>query len=108
MPKYLDPKADKADYSEIELEAYDRYWDAVSVERTLKAGAYNEGIEKGMEKGVQVGEATLLIRQLQRRFGQLSKHDLERIAQADANTLLLWGEKMLDATILTDVFDESA
>ncbi|MCX7116632.1 MAG: hypothetical protein NTW94_01735 [Legionellales bacterium] len=51
MSRYLDPKADKeavsiteqSAYSPTELDAYDRFWDAVSTEKTLKAGAYAEG-----------------------------------------------------------------
>ena len=34
---------EQAAYSPAELDAYDRFWDAVSTEKTLKAGAYAEG-----------------------------------------------------------------
>lgn len=34
-------------YSSAELDAYDRFWDAVSTEKTLKAGAYADGRADG-------------------------------------------------------------
>ncbi len=53
------------------------------------------------------GEATLLKRQLQRRFDKIPSEYIQRIAQADAQTLLEWGEKILDAKTLEDVFNIS-
>lgn len=47
--------AEEAGYSAAELASYERYWDAVSTERTLKADAYGEGLEKGLEKGEAIG-----------------------------------------------------
>src|SRR3990167_11501288 len=41
---------EQAAYSPAELDAYDRFWDAVSTEKTLKAGAYAEGEARGIEK----------------------------------------------------------
>ena len=66
-----------------------------------------EGIQKGMQRGVQQGEAAILTRLLQRRFGKLPTKYAQRIAQADAQTLLEWGEKILDAKTLDDVFNIS-
>src|SRR3989338_851172 len=37
---------EQAAYSPAELDAYDRFWDAVSTEKTLKAGAYAEGKDR--------------------------------------------------------------
>jgi len=42
---------EQAAYSPSELEAYDRFWDAVSTEKTLKAGAYAEGKAEGKAEG---------------------------------------------------------
>jgi len=47
--------ARESGFSLGELEAYDRYWDAVRVERTLMSGKYAEGLEKGLEKGREDG-----------------------------------------------------
>ena len=47
--------AEVAAYSTDELRAYDRYWDAVSTEKTLISGKLEEGFQKGMEKGMEKG-----------------------------------------------------
>ena len=44
-------------FSDAELRAYDKFWDSVSVERTLLDDRYQKGIEKGMEKGMKQGIA---------------------------------------------------
>ena len=78
--KYLDPKADLTEinsntqeiptdllnnpeietaveelkisgFTEAELRAYDKFWDSVSVERTLLDDRYQKGKEEGMEEG---------------------------------------------------------
>ena len=38
-----------------ELRAYDKFWDSVSVERTLLDDRYQKGMEKGIEKGMKQG-----------------------------------------------------
>ena len=43
-------------FTDAELRAYDKFWDAVSVERTLQYDSYQQGMEKGMEKGMAKGE----------------------------------------------------
>ena len=63
-----------------------------------------EGIEKGMEKDRVEGEATLLLRLLERRFGPLPAAIRQRVAAADAETLLAWGERVLDADSLDEVW----
>lgn len=42
--------AEEAGFSKGELHAYERYWDAVSTEKTLMSGLMDEAMEKGMEK----------------------------------------------------------
>ena len=37
-------------FSDAELWAYDKFWDSVSVERTLIDDSYQKGIEKGMNQ----------------------------------------------------------
>jgi len=66
-----------------------------------------EGIEQGREQGVQQGEARLLLRQLTARFGALPEPTRERVAAADAETLLVWSERVLSATSLDEVFGDS-
>ena len=39
-------------FSDAELRAYDKFWDSVSVERTLLDDRYQKGMEEGIEKGM--------------------------------------------------------
>ncbi|HVV69533.1 MAG TPA: Rpn family recombination-promoting nuclease/putative transposase [Gammaproteobacteria bacterium] len=47
--------AEEAGYTSSELEAYDKYWDAVSTEKTLISGFYESGLQKGLETGREEG-----------------------------------------------------
>ena len=38
-------------FTDAELRAYDKFWDSVSVERTLLDDRYQKGKEEGIEKG---------------------------------------------------------
>ena len=62
------------------------------------------GIEKGMQQGLQQGEAALIERQLNRRFGQLSAETLARLQTATLEQLEQWSCNILDAKHLEDVF----
>ncbi len=42
-------------FTDAELWAYDKFWDSVSVERTLIDDSYQKGKEEGMEKGIEKG-----------------------------------------------------
>jgi len=42
-------------YTKAELEAYDKYWDTIRVERTLIADAEAKGEQIGIQKGEQIG-----------------------------------------------------
>ena len=44
-------------FTDAELRAYDKFWDSVSVERTLLDDRYQKGMEEGMEKGMEKGRA---------------------------------------------------
>ncbi len=63
-----------------------------------------KGERKGEQKGEQKGEAKLLMRLLTRRFGELSTALHAKITAADINALEKWGELILDARTLEDVF----
>lgn len=59
MSRYLDPKSDLAEesaYTPSELAAYDKYWDAISIEKTLLRSAKNDGIAIGIEQGIAIGK----------------------------------------------------
>ncbi|MBF0625320.1 MAG: DUF4351 domain-containing protein, partial [Magnetococcales bacterium] len=71
----------------------------------LEAGQ-RAGLQKGWQEGRQEGEAALLQRLLQRRFGSLPGWVPERLHSADQATLESWGDRVLDAHTLDDVFRE--
>jgi hypothetical protein len=60
--------------------------------------------QKGIEKGIEKGEALLLQRLLVRRFGALPHHVLEQIATATADQIEIWGDRVLEATTLEAIF----
>jgi hypothetical protein len=66
-----------------------------------------EGLEKGraegLTEGLMKGEAALLLRQLERRFGALPTEVRARVAAADTAALEAWGLRVLDAGSLEDV-----
>lgn len=64
------------------------------------------GIEKGLQQGRQEGEQTLLLCQIKQKFGSIPKHYLQKIKQADAELLLKWGQHILAAEKLEDVFQD--
>ena len=70
-----------------------------------KEESLREGRKKGLREGRREGEAALLLRQLARRFGPLSPAVEERVRSADAEQLLDFGERFVDATDLEEVFD---
>ena len=43
-------------FTDAKLRAYDKFWDSVSVERTLLDDRYQKGMEEGMEKGRAEGK----------------------------------------------------
>ncbi|MBF0427900.1 MAG: DUF4351 domain-containing protein [Magnetococcales bacterium] len=60
--------------------------------------------EEGQKEGREEGEAKIILRQLTRRFGPLPSAIQEKIAQANAESLELWGDRVLDADSLENVF----
>jgi hypothetical protein len=60
--------------------------------------------EEGRQEGRQEGGADLLTRQLERKFGGVDEAVRDRIAHADSNRLVTWGERVLTAQSLEEVF----
>jgi predicted transposase/invertase (TIGR01784 family) len=83
--------AEEAAYTEPELAAYDKYWDAVSSERTLMSGSFDsgktEGIKIGKAEGIEIGEAK-----------GIEKGRAEVRAQAQQEKLII-ARKLLDKGI---------
>ena len=104
--KYLDFIDIYADLADNERERYKQQYPE---ENETMAGivqtARDEGIEQGMRRGRVDGERALLQRQLLRRFGSLTAEVSERVSAASAADLEAWGDKVLDADTLDDVFN---
>lgn len=60
--------------------------------------------QKGIEKGIEKGEALLLQRLLVRRFGALPNEVVNRIATATSEQIETWGDRVLDAVTLDEIF----
>ncbi|XSG84191.1 MAG: DUF4351 domain-containing protein [Methylohalobius sp. ZOD2] len=60
-------------------------------------------IEQGIQQSMQQGEARILIRLLQRKFGDLPEDIRQRIEAADVDTLLVWSDRVLTARNLEEV-----
>lgn len=44
-------------YTEAEMDQYERYWDSVSVEAAWKHIGHRDGLKEGLEKGIEQGRA---------------------------------------------------
>lgn len=62
-----------------------------------------EGIQQGMQQGMQQEAATLVLRQLNRRFGRVSPQLQERIQNLSTTELEDLAEALLDFTNIADV-----
>ncbi len=62
-----------------------------------------EWLREGLDKGRQEGEAGLLLRLLERRFGALPDWAEARVRAGDIAALEEWGVRTLDAGSLEDV-----
>ncbi len=64
-----------------------------------------EGRQEGRREGELAGERLLLHRQLTRKFGELPYEAQEKLDHANKEELECWGERILDATTLGEVFE---
>jgi len=62
------------------------------------------GLEKGREEGRKQGEASIFNRLLQLKFKEIPSQFQAKIDEADADTLLRWGERILSAQTLDEIF----
>ncbi len=62
------------------------------------------GKHTGIQEGARIGETQLLSRLLSKRFGPLPDWVQQNLAQANTAQLEQWGERILDAKTLAEVF----
>jgi predicted transposase YdaD len=71
-------------------------------EQAVQQGV-QQGIQQGIQQGRQQGEAYLLLRQLQRRFGEIPQNLEETIRNLPVERLEDLGLALLDFNTLTDL-----
>ena len=65
-----------------------------------------EGRAEGLAKGMVLGERQMLLSLLEQRFGTVPASYQKRLKQADSDTLLEWGRRLLSAPSLKEVFKQ--
>ena len=63
-----------------------------------------KGLREGRRQGRKEGEAGFLLRMLQRLHGPLASEIEERVRGAETDQLLEWGERLVTADSLEEVF----
>jgi flagellar biosynthesis/type III secretory pathway protein FliH len=106
MPGLAVPDAEELTKGMEMLETNIDRWEAQAIAKGMEQGML-QGMQQGIQQGMQQGEALLLQRQLTRRFGALSATQLASIAAATPAQLEIWGDRVLDATSLDEVFGET-
>jgi hypothetical protein len=67
-------------------------------------GTFLDWTRQWQDEGRRLGGAELLLRQTERKFGPLGSHDRMRIELATPERLLDWGERLVMARSLEEVF----
>jgi hypothetical protein len=67
----------------------------------------DEGRRDGQRQGERQGERRLLLKQLRSRFGDLPQAIVARVEAAEPDTLEGWGERVLTAKSLAEVFGDA-
>ena len=67
-------------------------------------GTVLEWTRQWQDEGRRQGGAELLLRQAERKFGPLGVHDRTRIELAAPERLFLWGERLITARSMDEVF----
>jgi hypothetical protein len=73
-------------------------------EAQWKASGMREGRRRGLHEGIRQGKVELLLEQLRKRFGALPADVRERVNHARVNQLSRWGERLLEARSLAQLF----
>ena len=92
-----------------EMKAYEKHYPQetktmAGLRERLLAEGEQRGVQQGLEQGRASGERTLLIRQLNRRFGPLDPATQQRLESASTADLERWAENILDGKSLEEVF----
>jgi len=102
LPEELDLQFQEAVYA-LEEETKVEY--ITSFERIATQRGVQQGIQQGVQQGIQQGESTLLISLLKHKFKTIPRNYRQQIKQASPDSLLKWGQKVLDCAALEEVFE---
>jgi hypothetical protein len=87
-------------------EEWKQQWKQEGLQEGLQEGmqeGLREGEQRGEQRGRRLGEAALLLRLLERRFGALPDWARDRVLVADTVMIEEWGLRVLDAASLEAV-----
>lgn len=96
--------ADRHGWTVDEWELYESCAMRRRGEQDLLELTRQQGLQQGVQQGMQQGENNLLRRLLTRRFGTLPEAIIARLTEAGTDQLEIWGDRVLDAESLDDVF----
>ena len=65
-----------------------------------------KGLEQGREQGLEIGQSTLLLKMLNKRFGKVPATVEKKIRKAHMGQLERWALNLMDANSLKEVFAE--
>uniref|UniRef100_UPI00102B1FC5 DUF4351 domain-containing protein n=1 Tax=Candidatus Magnetaquicoccus inordinatus TaxID=2496818 RepID=UPI00102B1FC5 len=85
------------------VEAWAQEYEQRGMQKGMQQGM-QQGIQQGIQQGMQQGKAEILLRLLERRFGQVPPHIEALLAQADIPLIEAWTDRLLDARTLEDIF----
>jgi hypothetical protein len=102
--KYADFVDIYANLSDTERERYERdYPEETKTMQSFSTRMREEGKQIGTQIGIQLGEATMLLFQLEQRFGAVPDAVRQRVQQADPDTLLRWSGRVLTEDSIDEV-----
>jgi predicted transposase/invertase (TIGR01784 family) len=99
------PENLKPEELETMLEERVREWSR-ELRREGQERGLERGLKQGRKEGLKEGEASLLLRQLERKFGPLDAKTKARVRKASSERLLEWGDRILTAERLSQVFGD--
>jgi hypothetical protein len=85
------------------IDVTEDFWEGTDVLQARMENWLQSQIKEHRQEGRREGEAVLLQRLLERRFGPLPAWARERIATADTQALEIWGLRVLDVASLDEV-----
>ncbi len=74
------------------------------IQQGLQQGI-QQGMQQGMQQGLLEGEKMVLLRQIQRRFGEVPAQFRSQMEKANAETVLKWADAFVDAYSIEEIFE---